>query len=149
VQTIKEFQGPYRFLSNFWPAEVVLDGMIFPSVENAFASAKTLSLSERAAFQSCTASQAKQLGKRVKLRADWMQVRVQIMEELVTQKFSIEPLRSQLLATGDAPLEEGNWWNDTFWGICRGVGENQLGKILIRVRDSLRVSAHLEEVLDT
>lgn len=72
------------------------------------------------------------------LRPDWEYIRVDVMTELVRKKFSQEPLRSQLIATGDAELIEGNWWNDTFWGVCNGVGENNLGKILMKVRDEIR-----------
>lgn len=44
-----------------------------------------------------------------------------------------------LLATGDAVLKEGNTWNDVFWGVSlkTGQGENNLGKILMRVREKL------------
>lgn len=37
---IKEFQGEYRWLSNFWPARVVLDGVEYPTVENAYQASK-------------------------------------------------------------------------------------------------------------
>jgi predicted NAD-dependent protein-ADP-ribosyltransferase YbiA (DUF1768 family) len=43
-----------------------------------------------------------------------------------------------LLETGDAELVEGNWWDDTFWGVCNGVGQNNLGKILMDTRRELR-----------
>jgi predicted NAD-dependent protein-ADP-ribosyltransferase YbiA (DUF1768 family) len=55
-----------------------------------------------------------------------------------------------LLATDDEELVEGNWWNDTFWGVCRGDGENNLGKIIMKVRDELRQQndkLSLEEIL--
>ena len=48
-----------------------------------------------------------------------------------------EELAGLLLSTGNAELIEGNWWNDTFWGICRGKGENHLGKILMNIRNQL------------
>ena len=32
---------------------------------------------------------------------------------------------------------EGNNWNDTFWGVCRGKGRNELGKVLMKVRSEL------------
>ncbi len=47
-------------------------------------------------------------------------------------------LGEQLLATGDAELIEGNTWNDTEWGICNGIGDNKLGKILMRIRKILK-----------
>ena len=47
-------------------------------------------------------------------------------------------MSNKLLGTGDTYLEEGNTWNDTFWGVCNGVGENNLGRILMEVREELR-----------
>jgi predicted NAD-dependent protein-ADP-ribosyltransferase YbiA (DUF1768 family) len=56
----------------------------------------------------------------------------------VKDKFSRNPeLRVKLLNTGDLQLVEGNYWGDTFWGVCNGKGENHLGKILMRVRKEL------------
>ena len=60
------------------------------------------------------------------------------MYEIVLAKFTQNPdLKEKLLATGDESLEEGNTWGDTIWGTVDGVGENRLGKILMRVRDEL------------
>ena len=54
-------------------------------------------------------------------------------------KFSQHPeLAEKLLATGNAHLEEGNSWGDKVWGTVGGVGANNLGKILMRVRETLR-----------
>jgi predicted NAD-dependent protein-ADP-ribosyltransferase YbiA (DUF1768 family) len=44
-----------------------------------------------------------------------------------------------VVPTGDAELVEGNTWNDRFWGVCRGKGRNELGRILMRVRTGLTV----------
>jgi predicted NAD-dependent protein-ADP-ribosyltransferase YbiA (DUF1768 family) len=63
------------------------------------------------------------------------------MEELVRRKFADPELAEKLLATGDEELVEGNTWNDRFWGVCRGEGRNELGKILMRVRAELRVQS--------
>ena len=73
------------------------------------------------------------------LRGDWEQVKFDVMERCVRYKFAHHPeLRDKLLATGDAYLEEGNDWGDTIWGVSNGVGENRLGKILMKVRGELR-----------
>ena len=54
-------------------------------------------------------------------------------------KFTQNPgLLDKLLATGDAELVEGNTWGDQVWGVCDGVGENHLGKTLMRIRSELR-----------
>ena len=54
-----------------------------------------------------------------------------------------EDLKQRLLATGDKRLVEGNTWGDTFWGVDlrSGRGENQLGRILMRVREELKENA--------
>jgi len=31
-------------------------------------------------------------------------------------------------------LVEGNSWNDVWWGVCEGEGENHLGRILMDIR---------------
>jgi predicted NAD-dependent protein-ADP-ribosyltransferase YbiA (DUF1768 family) len=44
-----------------------------------------------------------------------------------------------LLATGSEPIVEFCNWRDTFWGwdINLKTGENNLGKILMEIRESL------------
>ena len=61
------------------------------------------------------------------------------MEALLFLKFGgKDPLLTrELIATGHLDLIEGNTWNDTFWGVCDGAGENNLGKLLMKVRASL------------
>ena len=85
--------------------------------------------------------EAKRWGRNITLRADWEHVKLPIMLNLVRQKFANDPLRAKLLGTGEHELIEGNHWNDTFWGVCRGVGSNRLGKILMQVRAELKASA--------
>jgi hypothetical protein len=43
-----------------------------------------------------------------------------------------------LLATGDMELIEDNDWDDTYWGVCNGAGENNLGKLLMKIRAEAR-----------
>jgi ribA/ribD-fused uncharacterized protein len=139
---ITEFQGEFRFLSNFWPCEVEFDGMLFQSVEHAYQAAKTIKMSERKRIQSCRQpGQAKRLGKTITLRSDWNEIKVTVMATLVTKKFQDPQLRALLLATGTEEIQEGNTWNDTFWGICppgSNNGKNILGKILMAVREDLQ-----------
>lgn len=136
---IREFQGPYRFLSNFWPAKVRMDGVFYPSVEHAYVASKTLDLSSRREIARVQSpGQVKRMGRALVLRPDWDEVKLPTMRSLVLQKFTRhEVLMLELLSTGNLLLEEGNTWGDTFWGVCRGVGENHLGQILMQVRSQL------------
>ncbi len=139
---IDAFTGRYSFLSNFSAAQVLLDGLPYVSVEHAYQAAKTIDSAQREAIRALTgyqAGMAKKMGRRVTMRPEWDEVKVDVMTDLVRQKFTAHvSLRAKLLATGDTRLVEGNHWNDTFWGVCRGEGENHLGKILMKVREELR-----------
>ena len=143
IAIIDSFRGKYYFLSNFFPAEVTYNGLTYQNNEAAFQAQKTYSKEERIEFTTLEPRDAKRRGMRVRLRRDWEQVKDRIMEEIVRAKFSQnEELKEQLLATGEAQLVEGNRWNDRYWGvdIRSGVGENHLGKILMKVRSELRLS---------
>jgi ribA/ribD-fused uncharacterized protein len=137
---IDSFSGDYKFLSNFYPCSVELDGIVYPTVEHAYQAAKTIDPHERQIIlETPQPNIAKKLGRYCTIRKDWDDVKLSVMSDLVWQKFSgDETLKSQLLATGDAELVEGNWWNDTYWGVCRGQGHNNLGKILMLVRNELK-----------
>jgi ribA/ribD-fused uncharacterized protein len=133
-EPITDFRGRYRFLSNFAPSRVLMRGAWYPTVENAYQAAKVLDAAARTPFLSCSARDAKRMGRRVVLRADWESIKMEVMLALLRAKFTYSPLRQQLLATGAAHLEEGNTWGDRFWGVCGGEGENHLGRLLMQVR---------------
>lgn len=146
--SILGFYGEHRWLSNFEPVIVDLEGMLFPSVEHAYVAAKTTKRQQREAIAKlATAAEAKRFGRLLVLREDWDSEKIMVMTDLLVQKFSQEPFQAKLLATGDAYIEETNTWNDKFWGVCRGVGENNLGKIIMEIRKLLReIHGSTEEV---
>lgn len=141
---ITSFRGRYGFLSNYWEAPVNMDGVVYPSVENAYQAAKTLDDAARVPFQTMTSAKSKQAGKKLAMRPDWDTVKFEVMDHLVHQKFTEhKDLRDRLLATGDEPIVEGNHWHDNIWGSCTcdrcgDVGANHLGKLLMKIRDELR-----------
>lgn len=132
---INEFRGKYRFLSNFYPC-IVLDEFDnkYPSVEHAYQAQKTLDRKLRKCFLNGSAGQAKRNGKRIILRDDWEEVKLNVMEDLLRQKFQNDDLKRLLVETGDAELIEGNTWGDQIWGVCNGTGKNMLGILLMEVR---------------
>ena len=133
---ISEFQGDFRFLSNFWPCVIEFEGIKFSSVEHAYQAAKTLDIKERKRIAKLlTPGKAKRAGQELKIRPDWEEIKLSIMRELLIKKFSHRELMFRLKLT-EGELIEGNNWGDTFWGICRGKGENHLGKLLMEIRDN-------------
>lgn len=139
VETIDRFDGPWEFLSNYFPARVVLDGCVYPTVEHAYQAAKTNDAARRDEIARVPDPDlAKQLGRASVHRPDWGEVRLPIMRSLVFAKFADSGLRQRLLATGSALLVEGNDWRDTFWGVCAGQGTNHMGRILMAARAGAR-----------
>lgn len=142
---ITRFRDNYRFLSNFWLVDIELDGIIYPSVEHAYQASKTLDKKQREKLLDMTAGQAKRYGRKVSIRPDWETIKLKVMEDLVRQKFTISGyLKTMLLETGNEELIEGNPWRDTFWGVCNGIGNNHLGKIIMNIREELRIREELE-----
>ena len=140
VQKIDSFRGKYFFLSNFFPVPVMYKGLTYQNNEAAFQAQKTFSPELKTTFTTLAPSDAKRKGRHVRLRQDWEQVKDRIMEEIVRAKFIQNPkIKEQLLSTGDAILIEGNTWNDCYWGVDArsGIGENHLGKILMKIRSEL------------
>jgi ribA/ribD-fused uncharacterized protein len=136
---IDRFVKEYDFLSNFYEHPIVADHLIYPTLEHAFQAAKTEHIKEKANIAAAkTPGKAKRLGRKVTLIEGWDKRRLSVMLELVRRKFENKKLRQKLLQTGDRPLIEGNNWGDTFWGMCKGRGQNHLGKILEQVREEIR-----------
>lgn len=136
---IDRFDGDYAFLSNFYECPVEFADLKFGSSEAAFQAMKTPLRNEQYLFVDARPREAKIMGRSIGLRANWEQIKDTFMYLIVLAKFTQNAdLRKQLLATGDEELVEGNYWHDTYWGVCDGVGQNKLGKILMRVREELR-----------
>lgn len=138
---IKGFFGNFRFLSNFYTlrTQIYYDGFKYNSTEHAFQAAK-VDRNERAAFFNCSAAESKEIWKsltKLYTPEQWDSIKYDIMAGVVFDKFLLNlDLRQQLLNTGDKYLEELNNWKDIYWGVdVKLGGENNLGKILMRVRE--------------
>lgn len=129
----------HDFLSNFYRSTVRFEGNLYSTVEHAYQAAKTTDRSVREIIRKAPSpAEAKKLGQGICLRPDWLEIRLDVMRLLVREKFENPFLRPLLVATDDAELILNNKWNDKFWGVCRGVGENWLGKILMEERRRIK-----------
>jgi len=139
---IKEFQGEFRFLSNFTDVEIEFEGRTFPSVEHAYMSAKSDDehWKDFCSQKEIPAGTVKRKSKNITLVNNWEVKKVDIMKILIRQKFNKQPFKNLLLSTGDQIIQEGNNWNDKFWGVClkTNQGENYLGKIIMKIREELQ-----------
>ena len=141
---LMEFRGAYDYLSNFYPSSIEFDGITYCSAEAAFQAQKCVERKSREQFAGLTAVKARHRGRQVSIRADWEQIKLSVMEQIVRAKFTQHPeLAGRLMSTGDLQLVEGNAWHDTFWGVdlATGKGENHLGLILMKIRAELLTAA--------
>lgn len=143
---IDRFNGDYRFLSNFYPCDILYNHVLYPSTEHAYQAQKSNDFHQQLSISRMTAGEAKRTGSGIILNDDWDSEKVNIMYSLNKIKYSNPEMGEKLLATGEALLIEGNWWNDKFWGIClkTNKGENMLGNLLMGIRSELRAKKALE-----
>lgn len=138
---IVQFRDEFAWLSNFTPAKIKLYGFNYPSVEHAFMSAKSDDLEWKKFCINAGNSPAaiRRLGRLVKLKDNWEEIKIDVMRECLFQKFLQEPYKTKLLNTGAQYIQEGNYWNDKFWGVClkTNEGENNLGKLIMEIRNML------------
>ena len=140
---IKGFFGEYRWLSNLGKARIMLDGMEYDSVEKAYQAAKW-PVGEREFFVSGIKNQDaidynREHTPTKYTPQEWEDIKLEVMRFCLEQKFdpACNPENTQkLVQTEERYLEETNWWNDTFWGkSLNGDGENNLGKLLMEIRE--------------
>jgi ribA/ribD-fused uncharacterized protein len=153
---INEFRGKNLFLSSFFPyvgnqrepveapAPILWKGKLYTTREHLYQAAKTTFVEEVARIRNAeTPALAKTLGKRCTLRPGFNQMRLQVMEQIITAQYTQHPfLALRLLRTEDQELVEGNRWGDTFWGVDLRSnppqGQNHLGKLQMKVRRLLQ-----------
>jgi len=136
---ISEFKGKYRFLSNFYLSPFSICGIQFITVEHFYQAMKTNDYDDFTRIVTAeTPGEAKKLGRNVMLREDWEHIKEDVMFTGLEAKFNQNPdLKQMLIDIGSQVLQEGNYWNDKYWGIDlkTGKGKNRLGILLMRLGD--------------
>ena len=141
---ITEFRGQYSFLSNFtlFDKFMLYGGDLYQSNEHFY---QAMKFTDKVIRESVRAHPAKGLKKYVKtlpIRPDWESIKLDVMLFGLRYKFSDNnpQLKRKLISTGDLIIQEGNYWNDKFWGVClkTNTGENNLGKLLMQVREEIK-----------
>jgi hypothetical protein len=139
---IDTFTGKFWFLSNFYPSPVKLGKITYPTAEHAYQAQKAKTFQERRVVSKLPSpAAARRYGRyQLKLRANWDEIKLSRMTIVLRAKFdpTVNPkLCDWLIKTGEAELIEGNYWHDTYWGVCKDKGFNLLGKLLEELRDAL------------
>ena len=140
MDAILEFQGMYRFLSNFYPSPFVYQDVHYKTVEHYFQAQKAVYADDfKAIVRAETPLESKRLARKCTIIEGWDAIRDKVMYVGLQNKFNIPDLRIKLLNTGSVFMQEGNTWGDVYWGVDlkTGKGRNILGKLLMRVRSEL------------
>lgn len=152
---IIQFVREYAFLSNFYPVEIEVEGMKFPTVENAYQALK-LPKEYRKFFLHIMPGEAKRLARSFinkEMECEeyfytyFEKQKVDIMRDLLRLKFNNSELGYKLKHTEPYILVEGNTWGDEFWGVdlrkpdaeaeFKFRGNNMLGRLLMEIRKTL------------
>lgn len=136
------FRGEKYFLSNMFPCTVTMkvngEVLTMNSSEAVFQSLKCKNQDDVRKFVGINGFEAKKLGKTVEARANWFDMNLDAMRYALKCKFTQNPALAAKLVALEGEIVEINEWNDTFWGVCNGIGQNWLGKLLMELRDELR-----------
>lgn len=134
----------YKCFSNFYPISITYDGINYKSTEAAWQAQKCINKNDRKQFSELTPSAAKSLGRKIKLRKDWENIKYDLMIDICTIKFQDKKLREILKNTKDATIiEDTTGWHDNIWGDCscekcKNIpGQNLLGKALMEIRNKI------------
>lgn len=139
---ITAFRNENAFLSNMHECKFKWQGREYPSLENAYQAMKCERDIDRIPFTQCSPSEAKKMGKKVKMVEGFDNIKYRLMRNLLDVKFDDnKDLRQRLLETAPDSLVEGNWWHDNYWGWCqcdkckKEIHQNMLGELLQRKRN--------------
>ncbi|MBF0778744.1 NADAR family protein [Streptococcus cuniculi] len=138
-------RDPYGEFSNFSSFGFTDDeNMYWPTSEHYFQAKKFKSLVLQEKIRNLKSPMDAAIEGRNRknpLRQDWEDIKYDIMFYAVYQKFNQNSiLKELLLSTANLPIIE-HTANDSYWGDGGdGTGQNQLGNILMEVRNKLRSS---------
>jgi len=136
---------PYGCFSNFSLHPIELEGTFWQTVEHYYQAQKFVGTENERLIVTIqnvkTPMEAATIGRdrTCKVRPDWEQVKIQVMWQGVLTKFLTHTdIQEILLETGDELIVEDSPI-DYYWGCGQDkTGQNQLGKILMKVRQEIR-----------
>lgn len=142
LSRIDSFTGYFDFMHNNFQTPVYYDGILYPSVTHAYHAARTCDeVTRRAILNAETFQILGNIAIRIEDPSGWQERKVKVMEQLIRDKFRrSKELQDKLRMTENRELvmtyqEEKR--NNLYWGVVKGKGQNQLGRILMKVREDL------------
>lgn len=136
------FRGEKYYLSNMFPCTVKINvcGEILTmnSSESVFQALRCKNHDNIYKFVGINGFEAKKLCKSLDAISDRCDASIDVMRYALKCKFTQNPNLAAKLVALEGEIVEINEWYDTFWGVCNGVGQNWLGRLLMELRDELK-----------
>lgn len=143
-----------NWFSNFKPMDqpLTFQNISYSTVEHFYQAMKTLDVIQRQRIaQARSGSEAKRLGRQLRLRSGWEFLKFFFMESVLKYKFKKgTSWYNKLMSTGESEIIEMNNWHDNEWGNCvcpkcKDIpGQNHLGKLLMKIRNAHIVELHMQ-----
>ncbi len=144
LKQIPAFRNEAGFLSNFAPyyhdEYMKIDHVIYLSNEHFYQAMKFTNKDKQRMISNHDFKGLKGYVRTLgPINPDWDNIRNSVMRTGLEYKFNLPRFKTLLLSTGDEEIVERNTWRDTYWGVYQGKGENRLGKMLMEIRDKLKI----------
>lgn len=145
---ITDFRAQYEFLSNNFISPVFYEGILYPSVTHAFHAARSNDITTRKAIVNAENFESVlRIATRIEDHESWPNVKLQIMEKLIRDKFRrSSELLKKLQATGNREIVN-TYYEETksnlFWGSVDSKGQNHIGRILMTIRKDIEENMEL------
>lgn len=141
IRFYKEF-GEYGYLATYSNYGFFKDGVFWKTSEHYYQAQKFMDSDTKIRIQNAeTPKIASIIGRdrKLNLRSDWEEVKQDVMFDAVYYKFKQnKDILQKLLDTGNARIVEATV-KENYWGSGpNNDGQNNYGKILIKVREKLR-----------
>jgi ribA/ribD-fused uncharacterized protein len=142
-------ERPFGAFSNLYRRAIELDDVVYPTSEHAYQAGKPRRAAVRAWLMSAPSPALLAMAAHGLYYWDvvpgWSTTKFDRMRRVLLAKFTQhDDLKQLLLGTGDARLVEAATVDNEvnrLWGEVNGVGRNMLGKLLMEVREEIRLTA--------
>lgn len=121
--SVTSFNGRYMFLSNLMWVPVVIEGITFPSAENAYQAAKKFDEHWWKTCQLLSSVTVREMGETIDARDDWEQDKADFMQIIVEAKFDQHPELMAKLCEIEGEISDPQ-------------SDPLLGPILMKIRDA-------------
>lgn len=125
---------------------ITVDNITYPSIENAFQATRFVDLATKRKFMYFTPNEAAYKGSHFRTTVkDWSYHKYDFMYKILKTKLEDSRFRNALLDTDSEEIIITNTQHENDWGVCtcpscRNRGQNNLGKLLMQLRNELHNS---------